>query len=446
MKNIRKIHSEAMHFVNEAQICLGQRKNAEYRENLEKALTLEEEAALELYSKLDNEPTRSVLFRSAANIAFNLGYLDRSEKLVFQGLSGNPFAETKAELNEIRDKIELSLSMEQSPNDIVEYNYVNLLKENAINLRVEPKTERFSKAVMVESVVDFLRNLQSSYKNFAEVSFKKMFAAQALENPEHYQNALLQIRRESQLLLVDLQFQSFGIGVIADTGIMNYSGLMSEEYNQYKKNVFDNFKEDVIYPDFNSEVFKDAVSEKYTESERTKIYSPIINSLEHRSSYRVSISDQNFRHKVKDIPTIDKKTIPLLKPKAEVTYEPDLIIKKTLELTDTEGLRRSKLQQEFLTYAEFYLSIKDISEKIYPLAINFIDPHSLKVVFSENKFSITDNVFDIYTEGKDLRDVEKNYNSILIYNYQELVQIEEKTPDQLRVFEEMNARFLVTNS
>lgn len=443
MKNIREIHSEAMRMVKEAEYFLEQRLNEQYIDYLEKALSLEEEAAMELFSKLDSEPTRSVLFRSAANIAYNLGRYDKSEKLIYQALSGSPHLEIRNELLELKEKIDIAIAGEFTSSDVIEYNYVNLLKANSINLKIEPKTERFSKAVMVESVVDFLRNLQTSYKNFAEINFKKEFNTDELEDVESFENTLSLIRKESQLLMVDLQFKSFGVGIVADSEIMNYTSLMSDEYRGFKKNVFEVFKKDVLFAEYNSDDFQNKISDKYNDNERVKIYSPLISSFDQKSSYKVSISDPSFKYKIKDIPVLEKRTIGMLKPKYNIVREePDLILKKTIELTDVEGTKKSKLQTEFLTYAEFDLQISTINDKSNPIDIYFIEPYDLKLVFSDNHFSIKDDFFDTYSEGKDPKDVEKHYGYLLTTRYLNLITSPEITVTEEDLLQKMQSRFV----
>lgn len=65
---------------------------------LSEALALEEKAARMLPPNAESEPTRSVLFRSAANMARQLGKYDLASDLAYEGLKGVVHAEMRREL------------------------------------------------------------------------------------------------------------------------------------------------------------------------------------------------------------------------------------------------------------------------------------------------------------------------------------------------------------
>ena len=66
------------------------------------AFLLESQAAMMLIDKKDAEPTRSVLFRSAAWLAHNCGQFKAGLELANEGLRGNPPAEIIEELRQAR--------------------------------------------------------------------------------------------------------------------------------------------------------------------------------------------------------------------------------------------------------------------------------------------------------------------------------------------------------
>ena len=73
-----------------------------------KALKLEKEAAYSLADTLDSEPTRGILFRSAATLAMDCRDWREAEKLVNQGLAGNPNEELADELRNLYEDINLA--------------------------------------------------------------------------------------------------------------------------------------------------------------------------------------------------------------------------------------------------------------------------------------------------------------------------------------------------
>lgn len=443
MKDIRSLHGRAMEFMRIAKQDLENRDKEGYLRNTKAAFDLEQEAAYALLSKFESEPTRSVLFRSAANLAYNLGQYDQSEKLIYQALAGAPHAEIKAELLSLKESIELAYGLELSTNDITEYTYINVIKEHAVNLKVEPKTDRYSKAVVVDSIVDFLKNIQISYKNFAEVHFRKSFGSHDYSD---FDRVLASFKKDSNLLMVDLKFQSFGVALVADTSIMNYKFDSSQKFTDFKSTIFEGFKKDVLFPDLNSEKFQQEIAQKYNETERSKIYSTIVNSLDNKSEYRVSISDRDFKFKVRDLPTINKKTLSFLKPKVTKfeEEEKELLIKRTMELTDVEGSKKTKLQTEFLSYAEFSINLANVKHKELDVEIYFSEPYNLKIIFQENTFSIDDRFFDIYVENQDFKDVQKSYELALGEKHLFLSSKDELTTDEKNIFDNMNSSFLTS--
>jgi hypothetical protein len=115
MNEVTKLHNEAMDIYDEVlshrRVILekdraGQEK---IKQNLVIAFEKERQAALMLCDKYDIEPTRGVLFRSAATMACQLGLFRDAEKLIAQGLIGDPPDDIVGELRDLLQDIENSL-------------------------------------------------------------------------------------------------------------------------------------------------------------------------------------------------------------------------------------------------------------------------------------------------------------------------------------------------
>ncbi len=65
---------------------------------IKESFLLELQAAYELLHKKEEEPSRSVLFRSAATLAYDCKEFRQAEKLILIGLDGNPPSEIRQEL------------------------------------------------------------------------------------------------------------------------------------------------------------------------------------------------------------------------------------------------------------------------------------------------------------------------------------------------------------
>jgi hypothetical protein len=105
MPTVNELHTQAMDIAEEA-FEYQRSGNQEAANSLFfKALELEQGAAFMLDARPENEPSRSILFRSAASLAYNVGDYETAEKLVAQGLTGYPPPEIADELRDLFDEV-----------------------------------------------------------------------------------------------------------------------------------------------------------------------------------------------------------------------------------------------------------------------------------------------------------------------------------------------------
>lgn len=105
MSTVIDLHPKAMDLAEEA---FRLKKHGQHKRSqalFVEALKLEREAALLLPPIEDSEPSRSILFRSAASLAFNAEDYETAERLVAHGLSGYPPVEIKEELKNLYEDI-----------------------------------------------------------------------------------------------------------------------------------------------------------------------------------------------------------------------------------------------------------------------------------------------------------------------------------------------------
>jgi hypothetical protein len=99
------VHRKAMVLMQDALVAEVKGDNITALHLFSDAFDLERQAALDLRNDLAKEPTRSVLFRSAASLAMNCGRFDEGEEMVALGLAGNPPREIAEELIDVSKKI-----------------------------------------------------------------------------------------------------------------------------------------------------------------------------------------------------------------------------------------------------------------------------------------------------------------------------------------------------
>src|SRR5208337_4862032 len=80
--------------------------------HLQSAYELESKAANALLNELGAEPTRSVLFRSAATLARDCGLFADAEKLIYKALAGEPPAEISDELRDLLEQVSFRRHLE----------------------------------------------------------------------------------------------------------------------------------------------------------------------------------------------------------------------------------------------------------------------------------------------------------------------------------------------
>jgi hypothetical protein len=100
--DIETLHRTAMELAQQAEIAPDTPRSQElFRAAFEK----EREAAELLEDRMDLEPTRSVLFRSAASLAMDCRDFAAAERLLEKGLAGSPPADLAEEMRNLRHSL-----------------------------------------------------------------------------------------------------------------------------------------------------------------------------------------------------------------------------------------------------------------------------------------------------------------------------------------------------
>jgi hypothetical protein len=105
----QQLHQEAMAIAANAFAAQKAGDNDHYIEMTKSAFEKEKEAAWLLFNKFEAEPTRSVLFRSAAQLAFNCGKIREAERLIAAAMSGNPPYEILQQLRMLNREVQGSI-------------------------------------------------------------------------------------------------------------------------------------------------------------------------------------------------------------------------------------------------------------------------------------------------------------------------------------------------
>jgi hypothetical protein len=115
MSNLKEIHQTASTYMQMALVAQGRGNEPESLRLFELAFEAEKQAALSLWSDFENEPTRSILFRSAANLAMDCKKYSEAQKMIHLGLAGNPCKEIVDELTELYELAHQALILTEIP-------------------------------------------------------------------------------------------------------------------------------------------------------------------------------------------------------------------------------------------------------------------------------------------------------------------------------------------
>ena len=101
MSQIQELHKQAMDLAEMAQVAK-LKNNSDLASQLSRQAFEKERLAAELIvNDLAAEPTRSILYRSAATLAIDCGEIYIAERLITTALSGNPPLEIAEELKDL---------------------------------------------------------------------------------------------------------------------------------------------------------------------------------------------------------------------------------------------------------------------------------------------------------------------------------------------------------
>jgi hypothetical protein len=153
MQTVNELHTQAMDIAEEA--FLNQKRgDREIAEKLfHEALHLEQQAAYMLTLNPENEPSRSILFRSAASLAYNGLDFETAERLLAQGLAGFPPPEIADELRDLFDEITFGRHLATKGMELSESEWKMTLLGSAITRGIAQADQLLTRVEKVSTLV-----------------------------------------------------------------------------------------------------------------------------------------------------------------------------------------------------------------------------------------------------------------------------------------------------
>jgi hypothetical protein len=286
------------------------------------------------------------------------------------------------------------------------------LKDIAFRIHIEP-LKTVEHAAKVDTVIKVLSDIVKSYNNYLEIEF--------LKNDEYKKafdsnkNVLETIKEQLNLLVVDLNFSSFEAALAPDLTELQ-SPIFTNEVLKWKKDTFENYKEDVILADYNNISFLQKVVNKYSEAERIKIFQPFFSSVGDGKDYKLNIKNQE--HKIiKSLAQPEKAKINLYVPKlisnqAEAIYGTAQVFVKIRKGEDRPKLTKKNVK-EILYYEElehetypYKPDILKYNEKIFLLNKKL----DCQVEYEDDSYIIKNEELDIVVWGSSREEVEEAFS------------------------------------
>jgi hypothetical protein len=370
-----------------------------YRHLTQDAFAKEKSAAQYLENKREAEPTRSILYRGAAQLAYNCGEYQEAERLIAQALLGNPPEEMRQSLRELSRQVLDAVEVLQSVENAQSPDYLQQLRAQALHIWVQPKKLTHLTAVYLDNVVEVLRRLKDSFLNYVEIDFGKNFASEDYKEPE---KLLASLRNEANPLLVGLKFSSFAASISSDLVVM--AKQYSPEINAWKRDVFLRYKSEVFEAaNYESEQAAEQLADPYTPQERRRIFQPVVELFKESNEYSVALTDAHFREKKKVYKPVTKRVRNILVPTLSAAEE-----HKARSLYQIWGMGdaesgKGKLEEiarqemESASFTRILTHIRFEKEEIYlaeeiELAIQYDKP-MFSLRFAPLQIALTDNSY-----------------------------------------------------
>ena len=420
MSNARQLHREAMNMVGEAHSALQSGERERHDILLRAAFEKERGAAWELLHKPEAEPTRSILFRSGAQLAIECGEFKEAEKLVAAALFGNPPIEILLELRELNQQIASYLEWaELLETPELAQDYLQMLRKKALNVRVKPKNPTYGSAVMLDNVIEVLRKVRESFRSFFTIDFDKAFGHQHFNNADKLRANL---QSEAVLLLSNVKFRSFSASIAPDLQVM--ASQYSDEISEWKSGVFDRFKTDVFRTEYDSIPDLKPLTERYTDEERRQIFGPILDLFKDNNAYNFTITDPTYALEERKYRPVSKPVRDILIPTVEaidVLPERELFQSFGLAAPESGGAisKGNVITTQALTTAEFRVRLNAIQFEKEELILR--EQIEVEIKYEKPIFTISTEILKIRTNAYDYNTVLRDFQKSFIELYQELI-------------------------
>lgn len=409
------LHQEAMKISFKAKKALTENQHDIAHNLFQKAAQMESKVARFYFDKPENEPTRSIIIRSAAFLNLKAGEIKKAKEFIFFGLLNSKDVLIQEQLN---DALEYAMTIGTSSTLAMNegYNYLNLLEKESVHYTLEPTHLKFGKVVSLNMIRDFSTEFLKSFKSYALATSKRIKSSTEFSDLNKQELEIL-----ISPLLTSSSLGSFKFSIANDT---LPRGKESKEFILLKNNFVRKFHTEVFTNPLTNEHIRN-FRDNYNEEELNKIFGPLTKIKSEKSPYSVSYYDDESFRKV-PIPSISKTKRDILLPKRKSIDGEIGKLENNLShiLVSKSGkIARRIIAREHIKSYTFEKIIKEIPVR-GDLSIIFKDDFRLKVEFDSKKgFKFSSSDFQIEHSNSEYEQGLKNLYSIF---YDKLVKLSTK--------------------
>jgi len=261
--------------------------------------------------------------------------------------------------------------------------YQKNLEDSTYFLKIETINNDRKKLVTLNQLSNFVNLFLKSYTSYSEVEFKKNFTSR-YGDQSILDKTFNKIKKPTELIMTSAKAASFEIGLAIDKTMLG-GEISDRELKRWGKNIFSNYRANVIEIDYENEEILEDINEKYDYDQRQKIYKPFFDLINNNET-QVSFGEK--RDILKPIKSVKKDKVERILPRIETEETKGFEIVKYVVKQEI-GKKTTRLTDENTLFSE-----KETEDKVK------FDPSDYMNLNEEIKKFLENIEFSIKMEGK----------------------------------------------
>lgn len=304
---------------------------------------------------------------------------------------------------------------------------IEQLRDIAFKFQIDPE-KTVGHAARISSVISVLNNINQSFQGFLEVEFFKN--EDFVKAFEQNNKVLDSIKEDLELLIVDLKFGSFEASAVPN--IISPLSLFNNEVNVWKEETYMEYKENILYGDFENPKYLQKVLERYNPDERNQIFKPLFSTVSDGRPYKLNLIKDSGKVTLKQP---SKNLYELYVPKREKMdkkvseYKNVQFFAQVRKAEDGFNLSKKNIKQVY-----FFEELEHETYPYKPSSIAFENSVYIlnkrldcQVSFEDDMYIIENTEFDITVFGDSREEVEYSFGFTFHSLYQNFaIEVDEK--------------------